>query len=194
MGTKSSIKWSILIPTLPARRELLIRLLGVLEPQLDGYDDIELLILEDNRKREYGPKLQAMIDIAQGEYVNFIDDDDLISDDYVELIYPSLDGVDCVGFVGQISIDSGPWENVFYSMKNTVWRNEPDGYYRSPQHLTPIRREIVAQIPWVGHRGADKVWSDKLANGGLIKTENFIDKPVYYYYAETEKNRDGVWI
>ena len=186
-------KWSILMPTLPARRNLRVDMIQSIERQIAPYDDIEFLILEDNRSREYGPKLQTMIDIAQGEYVNFIDDDDRISDRYVDKIYAQLDGVDCVGFTGAVSVDDGPWKNVFYSVENAVWRDEDDGYYRNPQHLTPIKKNIVQQVPWVGHYGADRDWSHKMAELGLIKTENYVDDVLYFYSAYTEKNRDGVW-
>ncbi|MCV2355933.1 glycosyltransferase [Paucibacter sp. B2R-40] len=186
-------KWSILVPTLPARRELRKRLLAILEPQVARFPDVELLVLEDNRSRQYGPKLQAMIDIAQGEYVNFVDDDDVISEHYVETIYPLLTGVDCVGFSAQVSVEGGPFKSVFYSIKNKIWVDAPEGYYRNPQHLTPIRRELVLQVPWVGHYGADRTWSHKMASKGLLKTENVTDEILYTYYATQKENREGVW-
>ncbi|MBT9493251.1 MAG: hypothetical protein IV107_13120 [Paucibacter sp.] len=186
-------KWSILVPSLPARRALRQRLLDILEPQVARFPDVELLVLEDNRSRQYGPKLQTMIDIAQGEYVNFVDDDDLISERYVETIYPLLTGVDCVGFTAQVSVEGGPFKSVFYSIKNTVWVDAPEGYYRNPQHLTPIRRELVLQVPWVGHYGADRTWSHKMAAKGLLKTENVSDAVLYTYFATQKENREGVW-
>ncbi|MCV2369023.1 hypothetical protein [Roseateles oligotrophus] len=192
-GEPRKFKWSILVPTLPARRELRKRLLDILEPQVARYPDVELLVLEDNRSRQYGPKLQAMINIAQGEYVNFVDDDDLISDHYVETIYPLLTGVDCVGFSAQVSVEGGPFKSVFYSIKNKVWVDAPEGYYRNPQHLTPIRRELVLQVPWVGHYGADRTWSHKMASKGLLKTENVTNEVLYTYYATQKENREGVW-
>lgn len=189
----NEIKWSILIPTLPARRNLLTNLLRVLEPQVEKFDDIEVLILEDNRKRDYGSKMQTMIDIAQGEYLNFIDDDDMIPSYYVEKIHPLLDGVDCVGFTGQISIEDGPLRNVFYSVNNKEWYDDDNGYYRNPQHLTPIRTEHVRKIRWDGHYGADRTWSHRMAESGLLKTEHYISDSMYYYYSYADKNRDGVW-
>ncbi|MCV2360857.1 hypothetical protein LNV08_17930 [Paucibacter sp. TC2R-5] len=192
-GEARKFKWSILVPTLPARRELRKRLLDILEPQVARYPDVELLVLEDNRSRQYGPKLQAMIDIAQGEYVNFVDDDDVISEHYVDTIYPLLTGVDCVGFSARVSVEGGPFKSVFYSIKNKVWVDAPEGYYRNPQHLTPIRRELVLQVPWVGHYGADRTWSHKMASKGLLKTENVTDEILYTYYATQKENREGVW-
>ena len=188
------IRWSILIPTVPSRRNSLWKVLTVLEPQVAQHDDIELLVLEDNRKRSYGEKLQAMIDIAQGTYVSFVDDDDMVNAEYVACIYPWLDGVrDCVGIIGEITVEGLNPLPVYYSIQYPEWKNTPEGYYRSPQHLNPIRRDIVRQVPWTGHYGADKIWADEVAARGLIQTEYMVsDKPMYYY-CSTQENREGVW-
>ena len=187
------MKWSILIPSMPDRREQRRRVLMILEPQLKKYDDIELLILEDNCKRDYGHKLQSMIDIAQGEYISFIDDDDLISENYVDRIYSHLDGVvDCIGFSGHISINDGPIMPVFYSMENKIPENRFDGYYRFIQHVNPIKKSIVEQVPYDGHFGADTEWSDKVSELNLITLETYIPEVMYMYLASTIENRE-VW-
>lgn len=187
------MKWSILIPSIPSRRELRRRVLMLLEPQIDKYDDIELLILEDNCKRDYGSKLQSMVDIAKGEYISFIDDDDLVSEKYVDSIYPLLgDGVDCVGFTGHISINDGPIMPVYYSIENTVPENNFDGYYRYIQHVNPVKASIVREVPYDGHFGADTEWSDIVMERELLKTERYIDDVMYMYLASTTENRE-VW-
>jgi hypothetical protein len=178
---------------MPDRREQRRRVLMLLEPQLERYDDIELLILEDNCKRKYGPKLQAMVDIAQGDYISFIDDDDLVSERYVELIYPHLNGtVDCVGFTGHISINDGPIMPVFYSIKNKIPENRFDGYYRYVQHVNPIKRSIIQQVPYDGHFGADTVWSDQVSELNLLNVEAYVPEVMYMYLASTTENRE-VW-
>ena len=190
---KKNLKWSILVPTVPARRHIRAERLEDLYKQTEPFDDVELIVMEDNRTRTYGEKLQVMIDIAQGEYVNFVDDDDVIAHNYVERLRSEMDGVDCVGFQGEVSVSGGPWKKVFYSVENKEWRDERNGYYRNPQHLTPIRRELVLQIPWVGHYGADRDWSHRMAEAGLIQTENYVNETMYWYYAQPDKNREGVW-
>lgn len=191
-----NVRWTIGVVTVPARRELCKRLLAQIEPQIEPYNDIELLVLEDNRKRELGPKLQAVVDIAQGEYVSFLDDDDLISDDYVESFYPFLDGVDAVGFTGQVSVEGGPWRNVSYS-KDYGWEENSGGFLRPHQHLSPIKTDIVRQVRWdaMGHYGCDFRWSKTMRESGLIRTENVVeDKVLYYYFASQTENREGVWV
>lgn len=80
------MKWTIMIATVPQRSRELARLLHRLYPQLT--DEVELLI---NGKDlvPIGLKRQAMLCEAKGEYVNFIDDDDLVPKDYVEHSSPN---------------------------------------------------------------------------------------------------------
>lgn len=191
----TEIKWSILIPTVPARREMLRQMLRMLEPQLEAcpYKDIELLVLEDNRKRDYGAKMQSMIDIAQGEYVCFVDDDDRVSNDYVSSFREAMEeNRDCIGFMAQYSHNGFPGKNVKYSRETLVWNEDATTYYRNPQHLTPIKRGLVKRVPWEGHYGADHTWSHRMTKLGIIRTETFVPKILYYYdYMDT--GREGVW-
>lgn len=186
------VKWTIGIPSVPARRELRGRVLSQLDKQTTKYSNIEVIVLEDNRMRQLGPKRQAIIDIAQGEYISFVDDDDRISDDYVSTIMPLLNGVDCVGFTGQISIEGGPWRNVYYSKDNEIINTEEE-FYRPIQHLTPVRTELVRQVKYRGHRREDSDWAKRMIKANLLKTENKTDKVMYYYYSTSKDNRVGVW-
>lgn len=186
------VKWTIGIPSVPARRKLRERVLAQLDKQTSKYSNIEVIVLEDNRQRQLGPKRQAIIDIAQGEYISFIDDDDLIADDYIRTLCPLLDGADCVGFTGQISIEGKPWRNVYYSKENG-WDNVGDDFLRPIQHLTPVRTELVRQVKYRGHRREDSDWSKRMIKAGLLKTENLTDKVMYYYHATSTQNRVGVW-
>ena len=84
MAGASTIKLSILIPTVPRRKESLDRLLSVLYPQIK--DEVELIVMLENKKRTLGYKRREMMTLAQGEYVVFIDDDDDITTDYVSTL------------------------------------------------------------------------------------------------------------
>jgi len=94
------MKWQILIPSVVDRGEKLQRLIDVLAPQVEKYKgDIEVVILWNNYERELSELRQIMIETATADYTNFIDDDDLVSEDYCDQIYPYLDGkVDYIGF------------------------------------------------------------------------------------------------
>jgi hypothetical protein len=189
----SNIKWSICMASVPQRREIRRRVIMLLEPQLASYNDIEFLIFEDNRKRDYGQKLQSLVNIAQGEYISFIDDDDVISESYVSTLYELMfDHVDCVTFNAHCSLNDSVTLPVYYSLSNTEPRNEESGYFRYVQHLNPVRLDKVRQVEYSGHSGADVRWSNNIRDLGLLKTENNTDKVLYYYPASTGKNRE-IW-
>ena len=78
------MKLSILICTLKGRDEYLNRVLQVLEPQKT--DDVEILIESDERQMTIGQKRNKLLDRAIGDYICYVDDDDLVSVDYIEKI------------------------------------------------------------------------------------------------------------
>ena len=97
------IKLSILVPTIPNRfNNYYQKMMNNLIEQVKPYDDdIELISLFDNKKRTIGKKRNEMINMAQGEYIVFIDDDDRIAPDYVKEIMTALyenPNTDCVVF------------------------------------------------------------------------------------------------
>ena len=81
--------WSILICGVPERYHLAQPLLySLLEKQsVARSPDIELLYLMDNRRMSVGAKRNLLLGAARGEYLSFIDDDDMVADDYVKRIY-----------------------------------------------------------------------------------------------------------
>jgi hypothetical protein len=95
---------SILTPTIPSRMYSdkgytmeLECLQQKIERQIGG-QAVEHLILSDNRKRSIGAKRQALLDIARGQYIAFVDDDDDIADGYVEeLLAAAASGGWCPG-------------------------------------------------------------------------------------------------
>ena len=188
------ILWSICVPSVPSRRLVRNAVLEELDRQIADRDDIEVLLLEDNWKRDYGPKLQTFVDIAQGEYISFIDDDDMVHWDYVSSISEILEtGVDAVSFFGHIEFEDGVIAYVQY-LPCTAPINEDFVYLRPLQHVSPIRTSIVKTIPYEGHWGADTVWSMKLAASGLVKSYGVVNPstPMYFYRPKLN-DPDGHW-
>ena len=60
---------------------------------------------------------------------------------------------------------------------------EQDGvYYRPPNHLNPMKREIAIQFKFPEqYHGEDLCWAMALAQSGLLKTEETITEPYYFY-------------
>lgn len=82
-------KLSILILSAPERLDKLSILLQELFSQIIGRE-IEVIYLGDNLKMTVGEKRNKAVSAARGEYVCFIDDDDMIAKNYVEKIYEAI--------------------------------------------------------------------------------------------------------
>jgi glycosyltransferase involved in cell wall biosynthesis len=70
---------SILVPTVPSRVATMFpKAIQAILGQITDHKEVELLGLFDNKARTTGAKRNALLDIARGEYVVFIDDDDWV--------------------------------------------------------------------------------------------------------------------
>ena len=77
----------------------------------------------------------------------------------------------------------------FYnSKKYTKWLQDSKGYYRSPNHLNPIKTSIVKQIKFPQQNYfEDSDFSHTLLKHDLIQTEFEHDKLQYIYFHVTSK-------
>lgn len=181
------MKWSILILTMFERKHLLDRLLDCLAPQVEPHGDIEVMVTKSDPQSSIGENRQRMLDRALGEYVNFIDDDDMVAENYVALIYPLLNGVDYVGFPVNVFRDGVRYGTAYHSLKNVGWSSYGDVSFRDISHLNPIRREIAVKVRMDGDFGEDHRWADGLRQLGIVKTQNYIPDAMYFYYMRTHK-------
>ena len=108
------VRLSILIPTVPRRKEQLESLLSNLYRQ--ATEETEVLVFLDNKKRSLGKKRNDMLVMAQGEYLTFIDDDDRVSNDYVEtLLQATKTGEDVINFLVELTTNGQNPKKVVYS-------------------------------------------------------------------------------
>lgn len=99
------MKLSILIPAVFDRQSWLIY--NHLLSQADG-KDVEILALFDNRKRSIGAKRQALLDAANGDFICHLDDDDWVSDDYIDSLLGAISSnptVDVITFGQECSLN-----------------------------------------------------------------------------------------
>ena len=146
-------KLSILTITMPNRKGFLNELTAVLHPQVNGRDDVEWLVLEDNGEMDLGEKRNKMIDMATGEYIVFVDDDDLVSVEYVNKMLTALNShphVDCTSLIGVRSVDGQGAEVFKHSIQYKGWYDQmEDGkivYYRTPNHWNAVKRVIAGTV------------------------------------------------
>lgn len=183
--------WTIMVLTMPTRKQYLRRLLDALEPQIENHPDVEIMIRMCDPMLTLGENREIMRQQATGMYQNFCDDDDLPSCEYVKTILPLLDGVDIVGFECALYVDGelDPHRD-FHTITAGSWYNTPSCFYRDISHLSPIRRELALLAPMEGGHGEDGRWADRMRALGVLKTEHYIaDKIMYYYLYRNGKNR-----
>ena len=160
--------------------------MNVLLPQVRTRADVEVVAFYNHRQHEVGYLRQALVDDAQGVYVNFIDDDDRISERYVEALYPHLDGKnDQVGFQMEIRVQGGPPAPVYCDPGCGGWHDLDDGYYRDINHCCPIKRAVAQRGTFdTGNRFEDAKWSDQIR--GIPRRWHYVDEVLYFYDYDPE--------
>lgn len=178
------MKLSILICTVPGREDFLNRLLGILTEQGGDYE-----ILINATDKTIGEKRNELLNAAVGEYVAFIDDDDKVSDNYVNLVMAGIDkGVDCCSLNGLITFDGQNPRKFIHSIKYKSWYENDGIYYRCVNHLNCVKKSIALQIGFPNkNHGEDRDYSIRLSESGLLKTEHWIDETLYMYEYRSNK-------
>lgn len=132
------------------------------------------------------------MEMATGEYVAFIDDDDEITSRYLPEVLMALEEhrPDVVGMIGLLRWQRSRWrltEHRFYhSIQYSKWFETGPmmtrEYFRPPNHLNPMRRELAQQVPFMDTNfGEDKDFSMRLQKSGLLRKEVMIGQPIYQY-------------
>lgn len=174
------MKLSILICTIVGREKSLTCLLDALKKQTNK--QVEVLFESDNKKITTGAKRNILLKKAQGDYICFVDDDDMISEDYVSKILKALEtNPDCCSLQGRLI--RGKATNLFiHSLQYDSWFEKNSIYYRYPNHLNTVKRELALQVMFPDKtHGEDKHYSDNLFL--LLKTEVKIEGIIYFYLA-----------
>lgn len=181
-----SIRLSILMPTIPSRRDKFNALYSKLESQVKG-DEIEIISVLDNKKMTVGAKCNALVRMAQGESLTFVDDDDQVSPDYVSSILEALyerRTPDVVTF----KIDSTLNWNSGLKQHAIIWPDvgDPNEEFhdgvvkRKPLRIAVWRTSLAkeARFPDLQY-GEDAGWASQL--WPRIETQKKIDKVLYWY-------------
>lgn len=197
------MKLSILVPSVNSRRciyltKCLDSLYGQLESLPDYISDrVEILFLVDNKSRTLGEKRNNLIDIAKGEYVCFVDDDDRVSEDYIKTLFEAtFCGYDVISFNSSVSLDGGVSKICDFSIKHKEDSNTQNKYLRIPNHLCCIKKDIVSKIKFSDiSLGEDADFAKRVFH--LLQSEKKLEKVLYYYdynsnTTETQKKENIV--
>ena len=172
---------------MPHRKELLDRLLAVLKPQMTK----GVCWMTDDGDGSIGVKRQRMIDSSIGEYIAFVDDDDMIAPYYISRILQCLASKpDVVGITMHVKIDGRDWNPspIFRHSLDFRFNYHWQGQDRTPHHLCPLMREVALKS-----RFSDKMWGEDydFAMGLLphLKTQEWSgDEPLYFYEYLSKKD------
>jgi len=178
--------WSILICTLDEREAQFNSIYSNLNEQIKklGLEDkIEVLFYRDNRQVSVGYKRNELLNRSKGKYICFCDDDDEVHSNYIGMIYEQLlKDPDCVNLIGIITHDGRNPRYFTHSIQYNHYYEHNNVYFRPPNHLNPIRRSIAIQFLFPEKNfGEDTDWAMKIANSKLLKTEEIISEPYYFY-------------
>ena len=176
---------SILIATLGQRRDQLARLLRGLMPQVDRAGGrVRVIAYWDNGEIDLAQKRQALVEAAGTDYVCHVDDDDTVTDDYVESILGALSSwPDVVGLQMMVHKDGEPLKVAHLSTQFDGWYEEPERFCRDMTHENPVRTSIARRVDFRDKPRddpEDAPWAAKIRK--LITSEVMIDRVLYHYW------------
>lgn len=178
------IQLSILICTLPKRSIELNNLLKNVKGQVKNkYEDLIEIIVDDSVKDSTGKKRNNLLHKSKGKFIVYIDDDDDVNENYVESIIDTInknDKIDCIGINGIITFGGENTRKWFISKDYGKWYESNLVYYRTPNHISPVRREIAVKAGFIdAFVGEDFAYS--MAILPHLKIEEKILTPLYHY-------------
>ena len=163
------MKLSILVPTMPSRASYLKRLKRSIRNQIT--EDVELLVFEGDSNQSIGSKRNALLGMAKGDYISFVDDDDLVAHHYVSSILKATEtSPDVVGIHLLHYEDYSLRGLTYHSLKFNEWFDEPNSghprlrnYYRNPNHINPVKRELALRVKFpeiLSQLTPEIIWKD----------------------------------
>jgi glycosyltransferase involved in cell wall biosynthesis len=185
--------------TVPSRvNNFFPKIINSLNKQIDslGESDVELLALLDNKIIKVGTKRNMLLDMASGDFLVFVDDDDKVSDDYVSSILGAISSnpnADCIVFDSICTVEGGPGIYCKYGVEFEyhAYGEHPNRQWRGkPAHTMVFRSSIAKKyrFPGINYgediKRAKEMWRE-------IKNQVRVNKILYYYLQSNETTEAG---
>jgi hypothetical protein len=183
---KYDYDWSVLIPTIPGREEKFRSLLSSIREKLSRIAPdlrVEYCLRFDNREMSIGTKREELLQGCRGKYMSFIDDDDDITDAYIEDLVQTIRGnYPVMRLRGQIAQ---------YTFTHSIENNNLDGkmakngvFVRPPNHLNPMMSDVGKLIHFRDLKnGEDLDWAIRLVRSGFLTNEYISNHDrIHYIY------------
>lgn len=192
-STNERATLSILIPTLENRRDMFEFIYNKLANQIRAaglMGKVEILYNCDNGEKPTGQKRNELLQASRGEYTCFVDDDDDVSGDYIIRLYEAIKKYpDCLRLEGIITFNGKNPRLFIHSMAYTTFFEADNIYYRPPNHLNPIRRDIAVRFKFPDkYVSEDSDWAIQICRSGLLKNELMPGHGPYYFYKYNDRN------
>ena len=181
---RPKFKLSILICSLPNRLDTLYDLVLDLENQSRN-KNVQILYLGDNKSLTVGEKRNLLLDASSGEYITFIDDDHVVSADYIDSVLEGLKTEKNV-ITFEVRITNEEKEDVPYIFGKTErgHRVQHKGkQYKKvmPNHLCVWKKEIIKErFPHI-NLSEDWKWAKLMLEHYTDADIHNIDKVLYHY-------------
>lgn len=180
------MRLSILICTTRSRKKVFDRIYGILKRQAKHFNNVEILVNE-HETDTVGKKRNDLLTQAKGDYVVFVDSDDLVYIHYVKLILKAIQtNPDCIGISGIMTTNGKNPVQWHISKDFKSWHKKGRVYYRTPNHISPVKREIALKVgfPDVSN-GEDYAYSMGILP--YLNTEVKIKTNLYTYLYDSKK-------
>jgi hypothetical protein len=185
--------WSVLIPTIPGRELSFRKLVASIRERVARIAPelrVEYCVRFDNREMSIGLKRQELLQGARGKYMSFVDDDDDITDAYIEDLVETIRGQYPVmrlrGQIGQYTFT--------HSLENRLTGPMAVGdvFLRPPNHLNPMMTDVAKLIHFRDSlRGEDLDWTIRMARAGFLTFEyHSSSERIHYLYQMGERKLD----
>jgi len=154
---------------------------------------VEIVVLTDNKKMMLGHKRNVMVDMAQGKYVVFVDDDDRVASDYIAaLLKATTFDRDVIVFKAEVSLNGEPPKLCHYSKEVKRDYNNREGYHRIPNHICCVKKELSLKSSFPNVLYGEDAGYGKLLLPHL-KSEFRLDRVLYYYDYSLETTETQAW-
>ena len=155
----SQIKLSILILSIPSRLEKYQVLQNKLLDQIRDREDVEVLCMIDNKSFHIYEKRNVLLQAARGSHLAWLDDDDDVSDDYIEEITKVIEADsswDVIAFDQMCDLDGKPCKvlsDIRHPHEPVRLKNENEYHdcLRPPYHWCVWRTELAQSEEFVSH-------------------------------------------
>jgi transcriptional regulator CtsR len=180
----NSIKLSILICSvdIDERQINLKKIINELNNQISkNYAEniVEVIIEKDDGTMSVGEKRNLLISKANGEYVCFIDDDDFISKNYLNLILQRLEKDILMIRIAHL-IDGFKVKSIQTSLFIEFFETNDVVFRANYFHLCPVKKEIANLVKYPKINFAENYeYSQRIIQ--LVKCYDIVEEEIYIY-------------